>query len=535
MMTRAADAGPGKGFLSTQPARSNSMSTEQPTVLGHTTAPLARAGQIRWLICALLFAATTINYVDRQSLATLKSTLQDKLHFDEASYGWMNFAFTAGYAVMYVFAGRFIDWMGTRRGLAWAVVVWSLACMSHALVQGAVGFAVARFVLAMGEAANFPAAIKTTAQWFPKKERALATGLFNSGSNIGLMITPAIAYMALHLGWQSAFIAVGLLGLLWLAWWLAVYQAPEKYPRLTKQELAYIQQDRDAGSAEMRNVHWTVLLRQRQAWPFLIGKFLTDPVWWFFLAWMPSYLKDERHMSVLSGATALLIPYTAAAFGSILGGYISSACIKRGLSVAAGRYVAMGLCAIGMPVSIYAGFASHAWVSITLISVAMACHQGWSANLFTTATDMFPSAVAGSVTGLGGTAGAIGGMLMNLLAGAVIQYTHHYGALFIWAGCMHPISLILYLVTVGTARTRADMIHEQHGVSVSLLVGGSIITMLGAVGLVLVDRDWTDLRKAMKGLSGAAAGATAGGFIVFIGLLLVYAALDRRTIAAPAK
>jgi ACS family hexuronate transporter-like MFS transporter len=498
-------------------------------------APLqARVGQkaggnVRWMICALLFVATTINYLDRQSLATLKPVLQDKLHFDDASYGWMNFAFTAGYAVMYVFAGRFIDWMGTRKGLAIAVVIWSLACMGHSLVQGAVGFAIARFILAMGEAANFPAAIKTTAQWFPKRERALATGLFNSGSNIGLMVTPIIAYMAIHLGWQSAFLAVGLLGLLWLGWWLAVYRAPEQHPQLSQSELAYITQDRDPGASRSAKIPWTILLRQRQAWPYLIGKFLTDPVWWFFLAWMPSYLKDQRHMSVLTGATALLIPYTAASVGSILGGYISGAMIKRGFSVPAGRYIAMGLCAIGMPLSIYAGFASHAWVSITLMSVAMSCHQGWSANIFTTATDMFPAAVAGSVTGLGGTAGAIGGMLMNLIAGAVIQYSHHYGALFVWAGCMHPISLILYMVTVGTTKTRADIVHKKHGVSPGLLAGGAVSVMLGIIGLIRVYYRWSYLVKAMHGLSGAAAGAMVAGFVVLIGVLLIYAAVDRRS------
>jgi ACS family hexuronate transporter-like MFS transporter len=286
--------------------------------------------------------------------------------------------------------------------------------MGHSLVQGAIGFCIARFILAMGEAANFPAAIKTTAQWFPKKERAFATGLFNAGSNIGLMVQPLIMVMALRLGWQSAFVAVGMLGLIWLAGWLALYHAPEAHPRLSPAELTYINQDRNADEPRKLKVPWTILLRQRQAWPFLIGKFLTDPVWWFFLTWMPTYLKNERGMSALSSTTTLLIPYTAASFGSILGGYISGALMKRGMNVAPARYIAMGVCAIGMPMSIYAGFAGQAWVSIALLSLALACHQGWSANIFTTSTDMFPSSVSGSVTGLGGTAGAIGGMLMAL-------------------------------------------------------------------------------------------------------------------------
>jgi ACS family hexuronate transporter-like MFS transporter len=215
--------------------------------------------------------------------------------------------------------------------------------------------------------------------------------------------------------------------------------------------------------------------------------------------------------------------------GSILGGYISGALIKRGMRVAPARYIAMGLCAAGMPLSIYAGFTGHASVSVALLSLALACHQGWSANIFTTATDMFPSAVAGSVIGLGGTAGALGGMLMTLLAGAVIQYTHHYGALFIWAGCMHPISLILYLLIVGLRDTKSDIIHKKHGISMGLLLGGSISSIVGLIGLIDVKLNWAHLVHSMKGVSGAAAGVAACGFVLAIGLLLMYAAMDRRS------
>ncbi len=484
----------------------------------------------RWMICALLFVVTTINYLDRQTLATLKPMLQDKLHFDEAAYGWMNFAFTSGYAVMYVFAGRFIDYMGTRKGLAIAVIVWSFACMGHSLVNGAIGFAIARFVLAMGEAANFPAAIKTTAQWFPKKERALATGLFNSGSNVGLMLTPIFAYLATHVGWQSAFILTGIIGLAWLGWWLMSYGTPEEHPRVSPQELTYIQQDPDSAPAKAK-IPWTILLRQRQAWPFLIGKFLTDAVWWFFLFWIPSYLTTERHWSLLASATSLLIPYTAASIGSIGGGWISSALIKRGMNVAPARYIAMGICAICMPISIYAAWAQQSWLAIALISLALAGHQGWSANIFTTATDMFPSTVAGSVVGLGGTAGAIGGMLMTLVAGAVIQYTKRYEAMFIWAGLMHPISLLVYFITVGTRRTQADVAHKKHGISAGLMIGGLVVSVVGIIGVALTWKNWDHLKEAMKGVSGAAAGVTAAGFVALIGLLLVYAAIDRRSYA----
>ena len=372
------------------------------------------------------------------------------------------------------------------------------------------------------------AAIKTTAQWFPKKERALSTGLFNSGSNVGLMLTPAFAYLATHVGWQAAFILTGILGLAWLAWWLVSYRAPEEHPRVSAAELAYIKQDPDGGAVAKAKIPWTILLRQRQAWPFLIGKLLTDPVWWFFLFWMPSYLHDVRHWSLLSSATSLLIPYTAASVGSIGGGWISSALIKRGMNVAPARYIAMGICAACMPLSIYAAWAQQSWLALGLISLALAGHQGWSANIFTTATDMFPSKVAGSVVGLGGTAGAIGGMLMTLLAGAVIQYTHHYASLFVWAGLMHPLSLIIYFLTVGTRRTHADVTHEKRGVSVALLVSGLIVAAVGAAGIILTWRYWGHLVESMKGVSGAAAGAAAAVFVALIGLLLMYAGIDRR-------
>lgn len=480
------------------------------------------------MICALLFAATTINYVDRQTLSQLKPLLQEKLHFDDAAYGWMTFAFTAGYAVMYTLAGKFIDYMGARVGLAIAVAVWSLACMGHSLVEGAIGFAVARFILAMGESANFPAAIKTTAEWFPKKERALATGIFNCGSNVGLMLTPITAYLAWKLGWQAAFIAIGIIGLLWMFWWLAVYQPADVHPKLSAAERAYIQQDRDSTVRKLK-VPWTVLLRQRQAWPFLIGKFLTDPVWWFFLFWMPSYFTDVRKMSLLSGAAALLIPYSAASFGSIIGGWISGALINRGMRVAPARYIAMGICAICMPISIYAAFAGNVKMAIALISLALAAHQGWSANIFTTATDMFPPAVAGAITGLGGTAGAIGGMLMTLLAGAVIQYSHHYVSLFIWAGLMHPLSLIIYFFTVGNSQTQANVVQKKASISPKLLIGGGIIVAVGLWSVFSTWGHWNHLVQVMKGQSGAAAGVAAAGFVTIIGLLLMYAGIDRRT------
>jgi len=483
----------------------------------------------RWWICALLFGVTTINYCDRQVLANLKVTLQDHLHFDDAAYGWINFAFTTGYAIMYVLAGRFIDRLGIRKGLAIAVTVWGLASIGHAFVWSAIGFAVARLMLSMGESANFPAAIKGTAQWFPKRERALATGLFNSGSNVGLILSIPIAILASKWHWQVAFLITGSMDICWLIWWLSAYQSPESHPKVSPAELEYIRGGSEAAPVRKVNIPWTTILRQRQAWPFLIGKFLTDPVWWFFLTWTPSYLAKNRQMSVAGSATSLIIPYTVAAFGSIAGGWLSGRLIKSGFSVPASRYMAMGVSAICMPISIYAAFAGHAWVCIALISLALASHQAWSANIFTTSTDMFPPAVAGSIVGLGGTAGAIGGMVMNLAAGAAIQFApvNGYIGMFIWAGSMYPLALVIYFLFVGTTRTQADVVHESQNLSVPLLACGAVLGVLGALGVVLTSSHWQSLVTAMKGKSGAAAGVAVMALFIIIGLLLAYASIGR--------
>jgi ACS family hexuronate transporter-like MFS transporter len=485
----------------------------------------------RWMICALLFGVTTINYCDRQMLSNLKSTLQAQLHFDDASYGWITFAFTTGYAIMYVLAGRFIDRMGIRKGLAIAVAIWGLASMGHSLVQGVVGFAVARLILAMGESANFPAAIKATAQWFPKRERALSTGLFNAGSNVGLMLATPIFLLAVNVWhhWQLAFLITGSMDMCWLLWWLAVYHSPETHPRVSPSELEYIRDGADLAPVRKLNIPWTTILRQRQAWPFLIGKFMTDPVWWFFLFWMPGYLNSQHHMSISTTGLSLLIPYTVASVGSIAGGWLSGNLIRRGFSVPASRYLAMGVSAICMPISIYAAFTGNSYLCIALISLALASHQGWSANIFTTATDMFPPAVAGSVVGLGGTAGAIGGMVMTLAAGIIINYAASIGyvVMFIWAGLMYPLSLVIYFLFVGTKRTQADVVHESHKLSYSLLASGVMLCVLGAIGVMATSDHWQSLVKAMKGYSGAAAAVAVMSLFIVIGALLIYASLGR--------
>jgi MFS transporter, ACS family, hexuronate transporter len=503
--------------------------TSSPPILDYCTPP-KKIGHFRWVICGLLFLATTINYMDRQALAVMKPTLQNVLQWDEAGYGWMNFAFTAAYAIMFTIAGRFIDVVGTRKAFAIAVVIWSIALMAHSLASSIVGFAIARFILGSGESANFPACIKTVAQWFPQKERALATGIFNSGSNVGIILAPIAVWIATVWHWQASFIIIGGVGLFWVFLWLYLYHPPETHPRLGAAERAYIQED--GASNQVKRLHWTAVLRHKEAWPFLLGKFLTDPVWWFFLFWLPSYLKDTRGLTALSSATWLIVPYVAADIGSIGGGWISSSLIKRGWSVGPARYVAMGICAVCMPASIAAAFSGQFWLALTFISLATAGHQGWSANIFTTASDMFPASLTGSVVGLGGTAGAIGGMLMSLLVGLHLEWTNkYYLPIFIWAGFMHPLSLLLYLLIVGRNMSRADVDRAQDlRANRLLVVGGALASLVGLAGLLLVLVNWEYLVRVAKN-TGAAGGATAGIGVFIIGVLLIYAGMPKRPIA----
>jgi ACS family hexuronate transporter-like MFS transporter len=480
----------------------------------------------RWWICALLFLATTINYLDRQALAMLKPLLEKQLNWTEAEYGWMGFAFTAAYALGFFFAGRVVDVLGVRWGFALGVIVWSISLMCHSLAHGVIGFGIARFMLGLGESTNFPACIKTIARWFPQSERALATGIFNSGSNVGIIIAPVVFYIAMWWHWQAAFIVTGLVGLLWVFLWLANYREPEVHPRVSPRELAYIERGR--GEQRTARMHWTTILRHKQAWPFLLGKFLTDPVWWFYLFWLPSYLKDARGLTLQGSVLFVVIPYVAADIGSIAGGWISSAMIKRGYNVGTARYIAMGICAACMPASIGAAYTGNFALALTFISLATAGHQGWSANLFTTASDMFPAQVTGSVVGLGGTSGAVGGMFMTLLVGLTLQWTNkYYLPIFIWAGCMHPLSLLIYILMVGPRMMKADVDRpEDLRLNTALMTGGAVAVMIGAAALILVRLHWGYLVKA-AGISGAGGGATASVCVILIGLVLLYAGLPK--------
>ena len=419
------------------------------------------------MICALLFLAATINYIDRQVIGILKPTLVKEFHWqDERIYAAIVFSFQLAYAVGLFLAGRAMDKIGTRRGFTLAVLLWSVAAIAHAFADrfpdlklptvnldastgfsivmlsgAAAGFAVARLALGLGEAGNFPAAIKTVAEWFPKKERALATGIFNSGTNIGALVTPLVVpWVTLHWGWQWAFIATGLTGFVWVAWWLWIYRPPEQHPRVSAAELGHIRSDPIEHSTP---ISWFKVFPHRQTWAFAIGKFMTDPIWWLYLFWVPDFLSRNHGLDLKSMGLPLVVIYLVADIGSIGGGWISSALIKHGWHVNAARKSAMLICALSVVPIMFAAQASNLWVAVALVSLAAAAHQGWSANLFTLTSDMFPRRAVGSVVGIGGMSGAIGGMLIALVVGEILQRTGSYVPIFIIAGSAYLVALAL--------------------------------------------------------------------------------------------
>jgi ACS family hexuronate transporter-like MFS transporter len=489
-------------------------------------------GKYRWYICALLFFCTTINYVDRNSLSVLKPILEDRLNWTEIDYGWITFAFTTAYAAFPSLIGTLIDRFGVKKTLSGALILWSLMAMAHGLVRSVVGFAAARFFLGVAEAANFPASIKAVAMWFPQKERALATGIFNSGTNIGVVVSFGTVWLANKFGWQWSFVAIGVIGFLWLFFWRSGFDAPEDSTKVSAAERAYIEEGR-TGVQEKLNVHWTALLRYQQIWPFLIGKLLTDPVWWFYLYWLPSYFHDARGTDALKGAGLLAIIYTAASVGSIAGGWLSGFFIGRGWKVGAARLAAMLIPAVIMPLAIMAYYTENFAMCIVFISIATACHQAWSANIFTSATDLFPQKVSGSVVGLGAMTGGVGGMFMTLLAALIVQWTHSYQIVFIAAGVMHPLCWIMYRVWLGKdfPVANVDKLPDLSRSHKPLLTAGTIIGLLGAVLVVVIAKNWDACVAAVKGPSGAAQAATAAVGVLLIGIALFYAGMSRKVTA----
>ncbi len=437
-----------------------------------------RVGRFRWWICGLLFFASAINYVDRQVIAILKPTLQGEFGWTDIDYGWIIFAFSTAYAIGFIFAGRFMDKVGTKIGFTVAIVLWSIGALLHAWAVGVgeialpiitpiidgilavvnaiitplgfapwsivlsvsvAGFIVARFVLGLGESGNFPAAIKTTAEWFPKKERALSTGIFNAGTNVGALVTPlAVPILVAYWGWFEAFIVTGILGFIWLVFWLFLYKRPEEHPKLSKEELAYIQSD---PSEPVTKLPWARLLKFRQTWAFAIGKFMTDPIWWIYLFWVPDFLQRSHGLDLKSFGLPIAVIYIIADVGSVGGGWISSWLIKKGYSVNRGRKTAMLVCALAVIPIVIASFTSSLWLSVILIGIAAAAHQGWSANLFTLTSDTFPKQAVGSVVGIGGMFGAIGGMVIAPVVGYILARTGSYVPIFIIAASAYLIAL----------------------------------------------------------------------------------------------
>jgi ACS family hexuronate transporter-like MFS transporter len=428
-------------------------------------APARRVGYYRWVICGLLFFASTINYIDRQVIGILKPTLQAQFGWSEIDYADIVFAFQLAYAIAFLFAGRMMDWLGSKTGYAIALVIWSFAAIAHAeapvfgvaaanilaavgLVYSAsvAGFIVARLALGFGEAGNFPAAIKVVAEWFPRKERAFATGLFNSGTNVGALVTPLLVpWITLHWGWYWAFVLTGALGLLWLVLWLPLYGAPEGHPRVSSAELAHIRSDPPESQVK---IPWVRLLRYKQTWVFAIGKFMTDPVWWLYLFWIPDFLNRNYAIDLKTVGPPLVAIYLIADVGSIGGGWLSSTLLNRGWTVNAARKTAMLVCALSVLPIAFASSASSVWVAVTIVGIAAAAHQGWSANMFTLTTDMFPRQALGSVVGLGGFAGAVGGMMIAKITGYILETTGSYVPVFIMAACTYLLALgIIHLLS----------------------------------------------------------------------------------------
>ena len=391
-----------------------------------------RSSNYRWTVCALLFFATTINYIDRQILSLLKPILDEQLHWTSTQFGAINSAFQAAYGVSLLFFGWFIDRYGTKIGYAVSIFAWSLAAAGHAFVFSIGGFFAARIALGLGEGGNFPAAIKATAEWFPRRERALATSLFNSGANVGAIIAPAVVpWIALTWGWHWAFVLAGVAGMLWLAAWLPLFDSPRRTKKVSATELALIESDAaDSRAGNTGKVTWGEVLRHREAWSFIVAKFLTDPVWWFFLIWLPDFFKKTRGLDIKSSWTLLVSIYAIVTVLSIFGGWITGFLSARGWTVTRARKTGMLVFALAVvPIAFVTKVGD--WTAVILIGIAGAAHQAWSANLYTTVSDMFPKNAVAKLSGIGGTAGSLGGMAFPLITGVVLdRFANGYAIIF---------------------------------------------------------------------------------------------------------
>lgn len=378
----------------------------------------------RWIVCLFLFTATTINYIDRQIFGLLKPELEKVFSWTEMDYSRIVMAFTACYAFGQLTYGRIIDKIGTKMGYTISITLWSIAAMLHTAVKSTFGFGLVRGFLGLGESGNYPAGVKTTAEWFPKKERALAIGILDSGSNIGACVGPILVPFLLAVyGWQAAFLITGSLGFIWLILWLIFYEIPSKQKRLTKSEFDYIHSDDEYNTdITTGKVTWGRLLKLKQTWAFIAGKFFTDPIWFFFLFWLPSYFNSYFHLDLKRPSLPLAIIYSGAMLGSLGGGYLSSWLIKKGYPVYKARKIALFISAICVILIILSRYTTNMWIVVTLISISVAANQAWSANIFAIVPDMFPKKAISSVVGLGGMAGAIGSVLFPLFIGYILDF-----------------------------------------------------------------------------------------------------------------
>ena len=406
----------------------------------------SQAGYFRWVICGLLLLGTTKNYMDRWVLSALKTTLQHDLGWSEVDYSHIVIAFQAAYAVGMLAVGGFIDRVGTRLGYAIVMIFWSVASMAHAVGSSLSSFFIARIALGFGESGIFPASIKAVAEWFPAKERALATGIFNAGTNVGVILAGlSVPWITHHFGWRWAFVIIGSLGFVWLALWLLLYQKPEDHPRCSRAELEYILGDTPQPGEKIK---WLRLLPFRQTWAIACGKFLTDPIWWFYLFWVPDFLERQHGVHLAQLGPPIIVIYLISDIGSVAGGWFSSFLIQRGVSVNAGRKLAMLACAIAIVPIVFAYRVSGLWQAVLLIGLAAAGHQGFSANLYTLTSDLFPKRAVASVMGVAGMAGAVGGMLIAKIVGHVLQWTGSYMIPFLIAGSAYLVALaVIHILT----------------------------------------------------------------------------------------
>ncbi len=419
--------------------------SDTKTVPPPRTLPPAGFNSYRWIVCALLFFATTVNYIDRQILSLLKPILDEQLKWTNTEFGIVNSAFQAAYGIGLLIFGWFIDRYGTKIGYAVSIAWWSLAALAHALVGSVGGFIGARVLLGLGEGGNFPSAIKAVALWFPKKERALATSIFNSGTNVGAIIAPALVpWIAYTWGWRAAFIAAGIAGFFWLFLWIPFYDVPEKIKRLSRSEYDFIMSDVGEKN-QTRSIPWLHLLKFRQTWSFIIAKFITDPIWWFFLIWLPDFFKQTRGLDIRQSWVHLVSIYAIVTFLSIIGGWVTGYMTKRGWSVTRARKTGMLIFAM-LVLPIYAVTTVGDWTAVLLIGLAGAAHQAWSANLFTTVSDMFPKQAVASVTGIGGMAGAAGGILFPTITGFVLDSFKASGNVTAGYAILFSVCAFAYLV-----------------------------------------------------------------------------------------